>query len=940
MRRLVKFLLSGSVLSGSGLSAFGLGVVARAQDTQGESASALFSAIDPVVAGAGGAVALAVAAVVWAFRVSEANRNQALHWSEKLAEMEARLEKSDSVLSAHPGLVLVWEDDTDSLAAGWGDPKILGGPAALASLLSFSKDGEDDKASPVDRLLTALGALPLQDDDAEEPEALRDKVRNLRAHGVAFSGNVVTPDGRTIEIDGRVAGGQVALWITDPAVRMAEDGAVIGAFRERAVDLHGAYALLDRAPAPAWRRNADLELVWVNRAYAELVEAPSVADVIKQQTELDNSIRKLASTAASERKPNEGRAIINSRGDRRVFRIIESPLHGSGDAALGGFAIDVTELDKAKTELKQQIEANQRTLDQIQTAVAIFGASQNLIYNNRAFQELWSLDDAELSGRVYHGEILDQLRLKGRLPEPADYDSWKEGQLSLYTDGLSQPGSERHGGAPDEIWQLPDGRTLRATRTRHPLGGVMLAFEDITEKISLEAQFNTQIKVQKATLNNLAEGVAVFASDGTLRLYNKAFQKLWRLDARHLGTEPHIDAIVGGLKKLARDADESFDALRRCVASKAHEDRQPFDFREIRLADGRTVAIGAEPLPDGATLAHFLDVTDSKEREKELKDRNAILENADRLKSKFVDHVSYQLRTPLSTIIGFSEMLDGQMFGVLNDRQKDYIASILSASYHLRDLINDIIDLAAIDAGQLDLDLTATDIRKLLENAATFAALKAEDTQVTLIVDCPKDIGEAQLDDKRVKQVLFNLLSNAFAYTGPGGEVTLGAQRVGKAVKIWVADTGRGLSPADQARAFDAFESRGPSAGAGLGLALVERFVKLHNGWVRMDSSEGGGVCVSCFLPEAAEAVAAAPVEEKPRAKPARRRKEETQKNTGEAQKTPAKKAPSRRRGVAGDDALVLCGTAVPRLRDLLVPRGVRPGRSTAVAQPYRRSRP
>ncbi|WP_375210643.1 sensor histidine kinase [Hyphococcus sp.] len=888
MRRYAKFLMAGSILSGAlGLSGIAGPSRAFAQNTADATAPAngvlsVLSGIDPLVAGAAGAVGLAVAAVIWALRVSAATRHQSLHWSDTLAEMEARLEKADSVLSAHPGLVLVWEDDTDSLNSGWGEPKILGGPAALASLLSFSKEGEDSKSAPVDRLLNAIGALPLEDDDAEKPEPLRDKIKNLRAHGVAFSGNVVTADGRSIEVDGRVAGGQVALWITDPAVRMAEDGAVIGAFRERAVDLHGAHALLERSPVPAWRRNAELQLVWVNRAYADVVEAPSAADVIKQQIELDNSIKKLASSAATERKANEGRAVINSRGERRVFRIVETPLHGSGDAALGGVAIDITEQDKAKSDLKQQIEANQRTLDQIQTAVAIFGASQNLIYYNRAFQELWSLDDAELSGRVYHGEVLDQLRMKGRLPEPSDYDEWKEKQLALYTEGLAEPGAERLGGAPDEIWRLPDGRTIRVGRMRHPLGGVMLAFEDITEKISLEAQFNTQIKVQKATLNNLAEGVAVFGGDGKLRLYNKAFQKLWRLDARHLDAEPHIDAILGGLKKLAREADASFDALRRSIVSKAHEDRQTYEFREIRLADGRTIAIGAEPLPDGATLAHFLDVTDSKEREKELKERNAILENADRLKSKFVDHVSYQLRTPLSTIIGFSEMLDGQMFGVLNDRQKDYIASILSASYHLRDLINDIIDLAAIDAGQLDVNFKKTDIRKLLESAATFAALKAEDTQVTLKVDCPKDIGEAELDEKRIKQVLFNLLSNAFAYTGPGGAVTIGAKRVGKAVKIWISDTGRGLSPTDQARAFDAFESRGPSAGAGLGLALVERFVKLHHGWVRMDAEEGKGATITCFIPEPIPATeAAAPGEgpegqqqdeEKPKKAPARKR--------------------------------------------------------------------
>ncbi|MHA7873108.1 MAG: sensor histidine kinase, partial [Hyphococcus sp.] len=212
-------------------------------------------------------------------------------------------------------------------------------------------------------------------------------------------------------------------------------------------------------------------------------------------------------------------------------------------------------------------------------------------------------------------------------------------------------------------------------------------------------------------------------------------------------------------------------------------------------------------------------------------------------------------------IIGFSEMLDGQMFGVLNDRQKDYVASVLSASYHLRDLINDIIDLAAIDAGKLELERKETDIRALLDNAKVFAALKAEDTQVALNVDCPKDIGSAEIDERRMKQVLFNLLSNAFSYTGAGGAVTLGASRAQGVVKVWVEDTGRGISPADQAKIFDAFESRGPSAGAGLGLSLVEKFVKLHGGWVRMDSREGTGARVTCFLPERQPETSAAPLQ-------------------------------------------------------------------------------
>ncbi len=794
--------------------------------------------------------ALAVAAVAWALRVSAASRNASVVWTRKLSEMEAQLEKSDAVLSAHPGLVLVWEDDYDSIEQGWGAPKILGGPAALASLMSFAKDLDDRAATPVTRLLNTLGDLPLEDDGPPEDfRKLRDKVSELRRHGIAFSGSVMTNEGRAIEADGRVAGGQVALWLTDPAVRMAEDTGIMGKVREKTADLHGALAQLDRAPIPAWRRTADLSIAWVNQAYVEAVEASSQAVVLKEQIELDPAARKIAERAASERRAIEGRIVVNIKGARRALKVTETPVHAAGDAAIAGFAVDITELEKTRADLARHIEANRSTLDQLPTAVAMFGAAQNLVYSNAAFQRLWNLDDAELSVQPSHGEILDRLRQAGRLPEQADYGAWKRRQLALYTEGLAAIGAERTGREPDEIWNLPDARTLRVSRSRHPLGGALLVFDDITEKMALEARYNTQINVQRATLNNLSEGVAVFGADGRLRLYNTAFQRMWRLDEATLAARPHVESTFNAMIDRVTSGADLLTLAKRRATSMSPDDRKPIRDEFLNLSDGRTLSLGAEPLPDGATLVYFLDVTDSREREKELKERNALLEDIDRQKSKFVDHVSYHLRTPLSSIIGFAEMIDGQMFGVLNDRQKDYIASILSASYHLRDLITDIIDLAAVDAGQVSLETEEFDIRELLTNAATYSALKAEDTQVSLAVDCDKDIGVIRADPRRLKQILFNLLSNAFAYTGAGGSVTLGADRAPGLVRIWVADSGRGVSPTDQARVFEAFESSGPSAGAGLGLSLVQRLVNLHGGWVRMESAPGEGTRVTCFLP-------------------------------------------------------------------------------------------
>ncbi|MGV6801005.1 MAG: PAS-domain containing protein [bacterium] len=853
-RTITKRKMASRLLTASALMPCLISGTAMAQ-YQAEKAG-LIAGLDPTTITIGGAILLAIGAVTYALRVSKHSQNMALNWSKKLTRMEAKFDKSESILAAHPGLVLVWDDSFQDIEAGWGAPRILGGPAAMASLLTFADDSIDALERPADALLNALGELPLEEDvPPEEVQKLQDKVNALRLHGVAFSGAVVTDEGRSIEVDGRVAGDQATLWITDPAVRLGDDAGVVGQARDRAADLHGALNQLDRLPMASWRRGPDLNIEWVNSAYVEMVEAINLQEVVENQIEIDSAFRALAERAKAE-FTRSGRRIVddivkvNIRGMRRVFRIFEQPMHGVGESGMGGMAIDITKLDKAQENLRRHQQVHRNTLDHMPAAVAVFNAAQQIDYYNQAFLDLWKLDDGGLRSRPSHGEILDKLRHTGQLPAQEDFNSWKEQQLALYTQGPGEDSSV-DGAAPDEIWTLPSNKTLRVVRQRHPLGGVLVVFEDITEKLNLEREFNTQISVQRATLNNLAEGVAVFASDGKLRLFNSAFQKLWHLDEEKLSDLPEFSTLTKIFDKLANNAADDWKTLRKRIIALSPEDRRPIQNAELSLKDGRSFAYSTSPLPDGATLVTFLDVTDSREREKELKERNEWLETADRIKTRFVNHISYNLRNPLNTIIGFSEMLETEMFGTLNERQKEYAANILTASNHLLDLINDIIDLAAIDAGKLNLDLEKIDVYSTLSSTATYAALKAEDSQVKLSVKCDENIGSIIADGKRLKQLLFNLLANAFAFTDEGGKVVLGADRDGDTVRIWVKDSGRGIPVDEQAKAFDRFESQGPSSGAGLGLSLVKSFVELHGGWVRLSSCKPGGTMVSCHLPAA-----------------------------------------------------------------------------------------
>jgi signal transduction histidine kinase len=257
-------------------------------------------------------------------------------------------------------------------------------------------------------------------------------------------------------------------------------------------------------------------------------------------------------------------------------------------------------------------------------------------------------------------------------------------------------------------------------------------------------------------------------------------------------------------------------------------------------------------LPDGATLVTFKDVTDRFRIESALRDRNEGLEAADRLKSDFIKHVSYELRTPLNTILGFSEHLASGTPGPLNSQQEEYIHAIVAGGNTLKNLVNDILDLALVESGALRLELERIDLTALVVEIASHAREWATKVGLTLEVELGKDAGIFLADSRRLRQIMFNLLSNAFKYTPRGGTITLTAAIVGEDVQIAVADNGPGLPPDVKASVFERFSAKsrsGTRAGAGLGLALVNRFLELHDGWVEIESRDGGGTLVRCHLP-------------------------------------------------------------------------------------------
>ena len=698
-----------------------------------------------------------------------------------------------------------------------------GGPAQLTA-------GEESLAVCAERLGVGADAEAVVGRLATLDAAHAAQLKALVETGSPCAFEAAGPGGG-VAVEGRAAGA-LSFLLLAPAAG-AEPGL------PSAARLAG---FLDARATPAWIADAAGAPAFANRAWLEAAGAESLAVAREKGLTFDRAGDDLAREAARAGERREAVRWAAAGGRRRAFRLTAQPLEGG---EVGVWSEDVTEAEEAADELKRAAEAQDQTLNQVREGVAIFGRDRRLAFNNAAFGELWGLEPAWLAERPTHGELLDRLRQRRRLPETADWGKWKAAELAAY-EALAPA---------EDLWRLPDARTLRVVRQPHPGGGLLLMFSDITDELKLKAEFNALIEVQQATLDKLTDAVAVFSSDGRLKLHNEAFERFWGVGAADLAAAPDFEGVEELCLRRLHDR-QFWRDLKARVTDPEPKARAPIS-EELTTADARIVAFQSRPLPDGATLIGFVDVTDTRQLEAALHDREAALAEAERLKRDFVGNVSYELRTPLTTIIGYSELLERAGEG-LSDRGRGHVAAVRAAAVQLGRSIDDVLDIAQIDADEMALVMEDVNVGRLLEAAAGRWAPGAEGGQVLLTVAAGADVGLIRGDSRRLGQMLDHLIENALRQTPAGGLVTLAAERGGGEVRVIVADTGRGIPFHVQAHIFDRFIGR-DQGGPGLGLALVKALVELHGGWVALESEPGAGSTFTCHLPEAAQLHAAAP---------------------------------------------------------------------------------
>jgi len=764
-----------------------------------------------------GAMGAALLSAVWLIRERQRTAAENLELRGKVAELTAEKQVADAMLGLKTQRIVAWPRDGGRPEATGSLSSVPGVPEQRGAFLAFG------------RWLAPASAA-----------ALDHAIGELRSLHRSFDLVVETIGGGVIDTQGRSAAGQAFVrFAATTGAREAD--ARLRLEHQRLVESHETLAgLITALPFPFWQRDAQRRLTSVNPAYAAAVGAGTAGLAAEEGRELLGSQAREVVASHHRTEPVFAQTVSAVvAGDRHLFMVTEY----AGAAGTAGLAVDVSESEQLRAEMHRVQKNHAETLDQLTTAVAIFDADEKLRFYNQAFQKLWSLEPAFLDGAPDNTVFLDQLRARGLLAEQPEWRRWKDNVLAAYRSLQPQ----------ENWWHLPDGRTIRVIANPLPQGGVTWVFENITERIDLETRYNAAIRVQGETIDNLVEGVAVFGSDGKLRLWNPSFIRLWGLGGMTLSTAMHVAELRLACSALA--IDNPWDEFVAIVTG--FDDERRDRHGRVELKSGAILSWSLVPLPNGQVMTTFVDVTDSVNVERALQDRNEALERADRLKNDFVQHVSYELRSPLTNIIGFTELLAMADTGPLAARQREYVDHISTSSAQLMTIVNDILDLATIDAGVMELDITDAPAGQLVAEAVDLVAERLREHDITIAADVSRAPATLRADAGRVRQILFNLLSNAGNYAPERSTVRISCREEGDAVVFAVHDDGPGMPDDVVDTVFERFSQHAAGSrrrGAGLGLAVVKAFVDLHGGTVEIDTGKGRGTTVSCRLPAAGPA--------------------------------------------------------------------------------------
>jgi signal transduction histidine kinase len=757
-------------------------------------------------------------------------------WLVVAAQSQAR--QARSARSTARRLTRMIEDSPAIPMLVKADGKIEG-PERLAAWLGL--DRLPGFLSELDATETGLSA-----DDLEE---LRDAVRKTQKTAAPFS-MIVSPrgSGKSLALRGHLAdpivapNGAAVVWWFDFSESHAELSRLRAETARARNDFAALVGLIEAAPTPMWFRGPDMKLRLVNTAYVEAVGAENAETAVKKQVELIEPVdgltaAQVAKQARDKDLPVERIVQATVGSQRRTLRVSDLPL---GREGVAGYAIDIEETEEQARQLRAFREAQRSMLDQLSIGVAQFDAERHLTFANQPFQRLFSLPRAARLDPLEFDRFLDVARDAGRLPEARDFPAWRRELGAWFTAGAPS----------EEAWTLSDGTHLRVVAQPMPDGGLVLIAEDRSEQLALSAVRDTLLRTRTATFDSLFESLAVFAPDGRMQLWNRRFPEIWGLPEEWLDEHPRIEDLLERIgTKLARPAQRQSIGE---VVRAATLDRKQRGGRAA-LSDGRTLEFAGVPLPDGNGLLTVLDVTDSKKAEDALRERNAALEEADAVKTRFLANMSYEFRTPLTSIGGFAELLQDGVAGELSPQAKDYVAAILSSVERLSQQIETVLDLTQSEAGLLPIVTAQVELLPFVTQIVREREDAIEEKGLTLDLRGDRTSGTTAADTRQLGRAVGNILDNAIKATPVGGRILVALSRRKQGARIVISDNGEGMKPSELARALDGYrigpDGKPDGRRGGLGLPLARQLIEAHGGRLEMTSEQGVGTTATINLP-------------------------------------------------------------------------------------------
>lgn len=684
---------------------------------------------------------------------------------------------------------------------------------------------------------------------AEALEELSEAVRRTQRTAAPFR-MVATPRGstRSLALRGHLAdpqvspGGAALVWVFD----FSDSESELVQLRDEAARARGDFAalvgLIEAAPMPMWFRSGDGALRLVNSAYVAAVGGGSAQDVVSDGIELIESVDGLAAAevarqAFAKRLPVERIVSTTIDGQRRAMRVSDLPL---GEEGIAGYAVDIEEMEEQARQFRAFREAQRSMLDQLSAGVAQFDAKRQMTFANQPFQRIFGLGPAQMLDPPQFERFLDLAREGGRIPEARDFPAWRREKAAWFLGNAAQ----------EEPWVLPDGSHLRVVAQPLPDGGLVLVAEDRTEQLQLSSARDTLLRTRTATFDSLFESIAVIAPDGRLQLWNRRFAADWGLESEFLDTHPRIEGLLERIAtKLVHPG--RIQSVGNAVRA-ATLDRKQASGR-VALADGRTLEFAGVPLPDGNGLLTVLDITDAQKAEQALRERNAALTEADAMKTRFLANMSYEFRTPLTSIGGFAELLQAGLGGDLSEQGRDYVAAILASVERLGEQIESVLDLSQSEAGMLPLAREEIELLPFVTKLVEDRAERIREAGLTLDLRGDKGAGKIEGDRRRLGRAVGHVIDNAIAATPNGGRVLVElALHKGKP-RIVVSDNGPGMDPATLARAIEGMklsaDGKAVERRQGIGLPLARQLVEAHGGTLELMSEPGQGTAAIIELP-------------------------------------------------------------------------------------------